>query len=201
MHAQRLRSALSIYAPDGSSVTNNQSGTQSSASLATDGNLGTYTVVDIASLYCSCARCEVEAGGGTPVPVTATLQLTVNQTSCTVPRQNGTCQFVVGAQANGGWNGTVSGTISVSGAGNPNSVLLSAGTAGINPSFTLSALGATQGTCSPPSAFCFTMTSDPNNQNAGTVIYSVILNNSTDSPPTYTVPTSSCCKQVTVTVQ
>lgn len=54
---------LTIYAPDGSHVTQNQTGTESNTYMATTAGAGTYTVVSTASLYCSCAAEDVQSGG------------------------------------------------------------------------------------------------------------------------------------------
>lgn len=194
------QSIVTIYAPGGSDVSQQDPGTESSTQIATNGTLGTYNVVGEASLYCSAAEEQIQSGGPqTPVQVTATLQLTVSQTSCTIARTSSTCQFVVGAQANGGWQGTVDGTISISDpALVPNTIFLSAGTSGANVPFTLGQNGSTQGACTPtPNSFCFTVTTDSGNTSSGTVTYSVTLNGGTN----YTVASSAQTQQVKVTVQ
>ncbi len=103
-----------VEAPDGSYVEGSASGNESETSMETGGQLGTYNVYGAALFQCSCYGQVGGGGGPVPVAVNAQLTLTVSQTSCTVPRQNGTCQFVIGAVAGGGFGGQVTGNLTVS---------------------------------------------------------------------------------------
>ena len=191
------QSLVTIYAPGGSNVSNQNSGMESNTSMLTNGVLGTYDVVGDAYLDCSIGG-EIESGGPSyDVPVTASVSLTVGSTGgCTLHLQNSTCNFVVGAYAGGGFTGTVSGSITVSAPQNPNGVMLSNGSGSQDYPFTLSAGQSTSGTCNNPPSFCFVVTTDAANHNTGTLTYGVTLNNGTN----YTVPSGHQTQEVTLQV-
>lgn len=197
------QSIVTIYAPDGSYVSNQNAGTESSTNVATSGSLGTYNVVGTASLYCSGAEEQIQSGGpSTPVQVTASVSLTLDKTACTIHQVNDTCMFIVGAYVNAGWTSpsSISGSITVSVPQNPNSISLAVGTDSINPSFTLTPGGATNGSCSPtPNTFCYIVTTSKTNPNIGPLTYGVTLNNGPNS--NYTIPSGHQTQTVIVTVQ
>ncbi|HTS65611.1 MAG TPA: hypothetical protein VMH28_26495 [Candidatus Acidoferrales bacterium] len=197
-------SQVSIYPPSGSSASNQQSGTESSTYISTFGTLGTYTVVGLGSLTCSCFGPVQTGGSPTPVPVQAVLTLLLSQTSCSIARsggQAGTCQFVFGASAGPGFSGTVTGYVGVAQPFNPDNILLvpGQGDQAKSQQFTLAAGGTTSGTCNPPSnPYCFTVTTASGNVNSGTLTYTVTLSPGADATIATGTPGS---KPVTVTVQ
>lgn len=197
-------STVYISDPNGVELSSSQQAGQSSnTSAAINGNLGTYEVYGDSQLVCSCkGQINVPGNpGGYPVQASAILSVVVTQLTCSPPlmRTSGSCQFVVGASANGNWTGTVSGTITISDPANPSNVLLSDGAMG-NPSitFSLTAGQSTTGSCSPSpgNAFCFTMSPGMSNTNSGTVTYTVTLNNGTN----YTVASGHQVQQVSYNV-
>jgi hypothetical protein len=112
----------------------------------------------------------------------------------TIERQNGTISIIVDATVNGGFSGTISGTMSVSGPVNPSGVVLSAGSNGQAFPFTLSAGERTSAT-HPPQTGIFTIKTSPGNPTSGTVMYTVAIDPSAqfttgDSPATVKVVTS-----------
>ncbi len=108
----------------------------------------------------------------------ALLALVVSPTSCSVARQNGQCQFVIGAATGGGFSGQVTGNLTVSPPTALGNISLSAGTAPLEVNFSLSAIQQTPGAC-PPSktgaVYCFTIRTSPNNTGSGTLFWGVTL--------------------------
>lgn len=103
------------------------------------------------------------------------VSLVVKETDMSLGVRGGTASFAVYAIAGGGFQGAVSGTITVSEPVNEQRIRLHSGEKPQTFPFTLAAGGATPSSCNGEKKYCFVIATAADNTNAGTLFYTVFL--------------------------
>jgi hypothetical protein len=139
-----------------------------------------------------------EGHGGAKPEVTLTVSTETKgpAENLTIDQHGGSVSLVISASAAGGFDGTVSGSITVAEPVNGNHVQLAEGWQSETYPFTLGPGDSTPSRCTAPVKNCFTVATSGNNDRTGTIFLNVILNPSKD----YSLNSMSV-RQLTITVK